>query len=726
MTVFRRVFSAVLVGLALVVLLFLSQHQYAGGGRFIHVAWARNLLFMVPSLLLLVALGKGRGTARPRIERREVAPALALLGCLVLFLFSGAVKHPWFYLLNWYPRPDQGLEGLDIGMVRFVLLAALLMPFMLDHRPKVRWAVGGILVLVQLACLVTLLRTTGGQAIYRDDHPSFMFRLWEFGATFPRLVTYNPYWNGGVVNFVGTTSGTAAIGLPLFPLWRFFPAHVVYTLGVGLIYIVVMPWIAVASLRIMGANRTAAYCAGLLALGVSRHFFLWMLHYGTVGAAFASSFILPVSACVYRIVWLRKREKWLFAATVAGVFFLLQWPPGALMLLPLGISMLFSTRRWTLRTWGVLCGVGVAVLVLDLRPLLTIVSQGDSLMAHVMDAPRQDSGCPLTFEVLKQGFTALTAHAIEGHPLLIFLGLGGMFVLPSRSLRRWYAPLLLSLAFLAGWGPHLKPNLQLSRMAIPMFFAAVPCASILVSRLLETGGRRLAPVRAMVLAVLILGGWSVARLYAGKGHAPYTVPPDDLKSLVEWLRNDTPPGGRIMFAGRCVHYYGRGHVAYLPRLVGREMMACDYYAFPTTTVEYNYPPRPFRQSKARLFEFMELYNVTHVITYHDSWKEAFRRNADKYEEVSVPAGERTALFRVRRKPSLFLRGTGTAEAAFNRIHVELDDPREEVVIKYNWADRLQAPPPVEIAPWDAGGGVQLIAIRPNGAREFTLRFGGWL
>ena len=64
----------------------------------------------------------------------------------------------------------------------------------------------------QVACFHGLLSTTGGEALYRTDHPSFMFRLFEFTRTFPQLVNYNPYWNGGTEHFVGVTSGIAGPG----------------------------------------------------------------------------------------------------------------------------------------------------------------------------------------------------------------------------------------------------------------------------------------------------------------------------------------------------------------------------------------------------------------------------------------------------------------------------------------------------------------------------------
>ena len=716
-----RVVLAVIVGLAMVVLLFAGEHERAGGGKFIHSGWMINLLWLAAPLMLLF---RNPGSGEPRVASRDlrVAPLVALFLCMVLFLFSGAVKHPWFYFLKWYPSALMGVQGLDAGMLRFLLLSSLLLPFMLNGNRRVGVTLLMILVLSQMLCLAGLLRATGGQALYRDDHPSFLFRLWEFSRTFPRLVTYNPYWNAGVVNFVGTTSGTAAIGLPLYPLWRLAETHVVYTYAIGFIYIIVMPWLAVMALRVMRGGWPAALCAGVLALGVSRHFFLWTLHFGTVGASFASSFVLPVTACAYRVVVLRRREPWLFALLVVSALMLLQWPPGALMAAPITLSILLSARRWTLRTWLFLAAAAGTVLLLYLKPLLTIVLRGNALMGFVMDGSCREGQAWLGEEALATGWKLLWSHVHEGHPLLIFLGLGGVVVLPYRRIRHWCWPILLALALVTGWGESAKPNLQLGRMAIPLFFVAVIPAALSAARLLGTRRPGLGVVRAGVLALLVLGGWNVARIYANKGPAPYSVMPSRYREFAEWLKVNVPEQSRVLFAGRTVHYYGGGHIAYLPRLTGREMMADDYYAFPVGTIEYNYPPRRFRRPESRLLEFMNLYNVSHVVTYKNEWKSAFRRHPDTYREIHDFDDLGVSIFRMASIPGPFVQGGGRVEADFNRIRVELDDAEADAVLRYNWDDGLTAPAPVELYPWDAGDDIRLIGVQPHGQSEITIRF----
>jgi hypothetical protein len=295
---------------------------------------------------------------------------------------------------------------------------------------------------------------------------------------------------------------------------------------------------------------------------------------------------------------------------------------------------------------------------------------------------------------LVNGFHHLVAHLQEAHPLLLFLGLAGLFALTARSVRRWFAPSLLGFAFLAGWGPQLKPQLELGRMAIPLMFLAIAPAAIAGARLLRAADRRLAPARAALVALLVLGAWNVVSLYRNQGAAYYRVMPPAIRDFADRLRQEVPPDGRVMFAGATVHHFGHGHVAYLPVLAEREMMAVDYYHFPTTYVFYEYPPPAFLHSREAVLEFIRLYNVTHVVTFHDRWKSFFRdldgqaRELDGFEPVHA------SVFALQRESSRFLQGRGQVAAGFSALEVRLDDPAAEAVLCYNWHDHLSAPAPV--------------------------------
>ncbi|MBI3985510.1 MAG: hypothetical protein HY343_01205 [Lentisphaerae bacterium] len=195
------------------------------------------------------------------------------------------------------------------------------------------------------------------------------------------------------------------------------------------------------------------------------------------------------------------------------------------------------------------------------------------------------------------------------------------------------------------------------------------------------------------------------------------------QSLVRMIRSETPEGARVLFAGPTVHFYGNhGHVAVLPALTGREMMACDYYHFPPKSVEYNYPPAVFRKKgDERIFEFMDFYNVSLIITYHPEWMAALRGSPDYYEEIAG-AMEDAAVFRVLRGNSLFLKGEGRVRADFNRLDVSLPRLQDDVVLKYNWFKSMRASPPVELFPVEIEKGYNLIGVRPHGVKDFSIRF----
>jgi hypothetical protein len=318
------------------------------------------------------------------------------------------------------------------------------------------------------------------------------------------------------------------------------------------------------------------------------------------------------------------------------------------------------------------------------------------------------------------------AHLQEGHPVILFLGFAGLATLSARSIRRWFWPMLLMFVVIAGWGPQWKPKLELGRMAIPMMFLAVGPAAVACSRLLRGRDWRLAPARAALIVLLGLGGWNVSRIYANQSRAPYVVMKDEIRDFAARLREEVPEGGRVMFAGAMVHYFGRGHVAYLPVLTGREMMAVDYYHFPMTYVKYEYPPDGFNGSPEAVLEFIRLYNITHVVTFHDRWKAVFRGVDEQADELEGFEAVRASVFRMRRESSLFIRGAGRAKADFSRIDVGVDHPDAEAVLGYNWVDGLSVSAPAELFPYEAGNGVRLIGIRPNGLSAMTIRYRSWL
>ncbi len=664
-------------------------------------------------------------------DREAALPVL--MAALSLFLVSGIASHPWFYFLKWMPAGYfsflHGLSCLEIT----VLFAILLTPLMFRPRRLDGWLVA-LLVVAQILAAIALFKTTHGLPLYRDDHPSFLFRLHEFAHTFPRRIDYNPCWNAGVVNWTSTSSGTTGPGLLFLPFWRWMPVHRIYTPIFAILFIGVMPWLAAAAARAVRASWSAAAIAGLLALCPSRYFFLWLLHFGTIGSCFAISFFPLFAALTYRILVLRLDGWRTLLAWILSAFFLVQWPPGAIMAAFLVPGALFTIRRWR---WPSIARLAIAAVILALLMLpsvLLTLTQGKELLDYVgKDAAVADpvrAAFPPFGEWKKFLLDTLGKRLVEANPLLVFFGIAGAFALPWKQLRRWFSIPVLLLLLLAAWGPLIARRMQLERMALPAIQLAIVPAALWIAAALRGGRPLLAVPRALILALLVMGVANTRQLYRAKGYAPFTAMPTQISTLADWTRSNVPPDGRLMFLGKNVHTYGGGHIAYLPVLAEREMMASDYYGFPPGMIDEKYPPRAYRANDAMgVHCFARLHRITHVVACREGYIEEFklRQAPGLFRECTGLNGENLFVFEVLdTAESLFHKGTGSIRATFNRIDVEGLDGQDEVVIRYNWDDRLRVASPVEIFPVDIENGIRFIGIRPNGVNRVTIGLAGIL
>lgn len=658
----------------------------------------------------------------------SISPILAaagvLTGFMILFFFSSSTDYPWFYFLAWLPGRSPGFHLIYSQLFQFVVLTALLTPLLVWRPGNSVWWLLIILIGALAGSAYFFIRETGGAFLYYDDHSSSLFRLLEFCATFPRQVNYNPYWNGGLISNHPALTGTSAFGLFVLPFCKWLPIEQCYTPLIAVVFIGIVPLLAAFSMRIIGAKWTAAIMAGILALGTSQFYFLWLLYYGTVGAVFSAACIMPVSASLFRVLFLNGREKWCGLVLIIGACFLLMWPPHAVLAAVLLVVLLFNIRRLSQANVFFLIICGAVILLLQwsqISVILEEILQGSYEAAGAPDA----AGSIHFSRVFFNGYGKLVDYIRMGHPLLIFLGLGGVITAVNGNIRRWFLPLILFLLLVVGWGPEVKPGFQLFRMIIPLFFVAVIPASLAAGELISFAGPKLALLRAAVIAILIVGALNTVMLFGNGLRAPYETLSRDGYAMVEWIRSNAPEDTRVLFAGSTVHGYEGGHVAFMSYLTGREMMACDYYHFSPAVVEYDYPHRPWRKSAESFNRFLDIYNVSVITTLRDNWKNYLRsRPADYREEKSF--GEKGALvfFRVMRpaKASFFLIGDGKVKADFNRIEVELTGTNEQAVIKYNWQPGFFTDKPAAIFPYQAGPGVRFIGIHPHGQKHIVIRY----
>ncbi|MCC5843631.1 MAG: hypothetical protein JJU05_05205 [Verrucomicrobia bacterium] len=690
------------------------------GGLWLAVVLALLLMWILPvgGLRLLFALPLGLyGIYVSRAVPRIAPPLILLLLGLLLALLAIQTPSPWFFFLRWTSG------GMRSGLFRLLLLWLLLGGLLAWRKasPCV-WGLPVMALLLSAACLRAALRTLGGVPLYRTDHPSFMYRLWELGQSFPALGGYNPSWNAGTEHYAGVASGVQGLGLLVLPLLRHVPVHELYNPLVLVTFILATPLICALSVRAVGGRPAAMAAAAILSLAVSHPFFQWMWHFGTLGAAFSAVMVVPTLALAYRAAILHRLDPVTFLCLGISVFLMSMWGPlvptmgGGLLL-----AYLWMPSRWTRRSFVFLLSCAVLSLLAFWPWIRVLLFPARFVVDYVNQSSVSETGLGTKF---LEGGRRLGEHLASGHPLLLFLGMGGAVAGAPRSVRRWYVPPLLLSALVCGWGLAWRPYAQLERLGIPLLFAAIVPAALCTERILRNRSPRSIPARAGLLAVLLLGGYTGTQLYANRGPAPAQTMDPVVGELVDWIRAELPDNGRLLFAGRAVHAYGGGKIAYLPVLSGREMMADDYYGFPPGTVEFNYPPVPYRRSLEAFQDFAAAYNVTHVITSHDSFREFFAAHPGEITSLAqfeFRGVELTAYRLLRKRPLLPEQGRVTA--GINRLVLQIDTPQESVVLPYNWREGLHSQTPgATVEPYAYDGNIRLIRVRPGGAREVVIGY----
>lgn len=691
---------------------------------------------------------------------------MAVYLAYVSFLPGRGQRRAFFclYLFPW------GVASAGLLLAGAALVAGLLWYF---RRRR-----GGLLT---LSCLGLLLGTqvaatwVGWPVVrmgpYGFDHPSFMFRIWEFARLFPgALGSYLPLWNAGVEHFVGVTSGAHGWGLLCWPLLRVWPPHVFYGAALLFWFLWAWPWIAVASLRTAGARWPAALAGGAMMCGISRSFFMWMWHFGTAGAMTSAMAVLPVMALGYRVA-IRREGTFLSALALAVCAILLcLWTPGAFLCAGLAAGALwawvmdFRASPWRAADWLSLRWLLFAVVLVLLgmsRWWWTVLVPCHNVVEYV----GTDVARPPLLAVLREGTFNFVAALTEGHPLAIVLGLAGLFVVTPPRLRCWVAPAVLVMALLAGWSKPLKPLSQMDRMAIPMTVALVLPATAFIDSLLAvvcapsdaapaTAPRpRAYPILAcfacgLILVTLVFAGRTICSFYSN--HNPdgiwlRTWENNGVQPIADWITENVPPTGRIAFAGKAVHAYGGGNTAYLPVLTGREMMGDDYYGFPRGTIEYNYPPAAYRDRKSPgWLEWSRLYGITHWIAAADQTVRALQGAPEILRSVAVfpiPVPFKHS----RHYDAEIFEVIPAREAGFEQWSARVIDHPEAVVaadlshlsvefppdvplpssaiLRYNWREGLYVDGPGAIEPAPMDENVTFIRFAPDpDTRRIDIRY----
>jgi hypothetical protein len=175
-----------------------------------------------------------------------------------------------------------------------------------------------------------------------------------------------------------------------------------------------------------------------------------------------------------------------------------------------------------------------------------------------------------------------------------------------------------------------------------------------------------------------------------------------MEQLIGYIKTATTNEARILIENsdfESGHQYARGHFpTMLPHLTGREFIGNDCATNPTKDSPVSFLcgvlfQRPIETLTLKdVARRCDLYNIGWVICWTPQAKTFFNR----YPDYFVPDGaiSQFSLYRVNRKQSFFIKGSGIVRSEMNRIELKSLAPEEgEVIISYHWMKYLKTDPP---------------------------------
>ncbi|MDB4285327.1 hypothetical protein N9903_00270, partial [bacterium] len=629
-------------------------------------AWSLDMTAVPALFLAAFVLFLLRDRERP-LSNPEAAAILT--GVLVLYLLSDYAGYKWFFWISLAHR-----------RALFLLAVALVVLFAVIPRRIPAWAVFLLLLISQLYLTFQLFDVTGGLPLQRDDHPSFLYRLQILRETYPQIISYDPRWNGGRIATELLQTGILTVAPFFIPLGKLFsgvPMEKLYTPFIAFLFHWLFPWLFYLGLRLFGADRATALWGALLSLYPNRYFFINLLPWGVFPSLLAMALVVPAAGALYRIVVLKE------PGVVAGLTLALSltlasfWPASFFTFLPLALLAVIALPGIDRRSFAWLT-LSVALFLLLVSPWLrALLTSGEITKLSGLGTAR--TGMPDWNNVRRN-----LEHLNFLSPLLLVFGIPALLARGDRTLRRWVLAFTVLYLLFLGLGNEYKKQFQFLRIVNSVSYIMIVPAAFWMGRIFSFSRRRDAAVRGVVLASVLFTVYSAGYIWSNKGFERYSLPGETERQLVGLLKGEVPPTARVFWAGRTMHGFGGGHVAPLPYLTGKMMMASDFYHFHIGEIggSYDLMPREVLKGEGReerTERWFDSWNVSHVVSVEGRWIRYLDGRPELYELIWEHKDGDFWIMVYRRRNftgSLFEVGSGSVEVLPGRIRVRLDGTQE--------------------------------------------------
>lgn len=678
--------------------------------------------------------------------------AAALILCLGIFLqrgeatwrilspFGFAALLPVLFFSDWMCHRYSYFQAPSI---RGELLCGCFFSFLLLRRRLDR-IFGLWLFMTSVLLLVNFFSEAGGSVIFSDDHASVFYRLTLLKKYFPFIPTYDVLWNAGTDARDFFSTGILNLFLLSFPLLKLFSVETLYNPIVASVLFILLPASCFFSFRILGGGKGGAAIAAILSLATTLPWYRWALKYGAMGFV-TSAVLVPINLALIAKLLDENEQFDKRAAVCLCVAFTLMifWTPTGLIFIPALALGLLQARR--LLKQRAVRGLLAGLLLLNLPWMLVWMSVanvfgfvgaehfsgshssgteidagreieevrgGEEKEAAKISKPhdrRKGKGQSKSIDLASM-VRSLRSFAISANPLLIFLGVPGLFLFPWRKQRVLYGLSAAWLLFLGIVLSPLKPQLELERMLVVLgivlcFPTALAIESILRSLAEKRLGLPFQALASVVCAYLFLGSAATTGIVRNRSLEVYyfsdeTV--EDIASAIEKFGG----AGRALFSGFVLHELDHGHIAPLAYYTKHPIVASspvhNTWWYTDVIPEYYRDAGP-----AEIERFFDAMNVTAVFAHEPFWRNYFSSQPNTYRNVWE--GGRFKMFqRLSNAGNYFLEGSGEIVSQSGEgLRFKTEAPTG--VLKFKYYPFLQASA-CKLEPYSLPGGLNLIRL----------------
>jgi len=698
------------------------------------IFWRLEGVGVVPSgtylLIIAAAVAVIGGLLRTR-DGRKIWHSVPGFACVLpVIFFSDWLCHRY----SFFQAPAVRGELICAALLSFYFIRARRIGFFYV------WPVIAVILLLQ-----GFFSEAAGRVIFSDDHASVFYRLTLLQEQFPAIPFYNPMWNAGTDARDFFSTGILNLYLIGLPLLSFLKVDQVYNTLVAFELFVALPASVFAAARLLRRDYLTCAIAASLSIASTLTWYRWALKYGSMGFV-TSAVLFPLNVALALCILepdreIRPIEAFVFVVTFSLMLF---WTPTALAFLPIVAAALYRSRE-SLKKRGVRTILSALIIlnvpwmivwlkVANVYHFVATPSVSEEVpKASGIDGEENESRAAVSAPASKHDrrkgkgksraispevvLTSLRHFAVNANPVILFLGLPGLFILSGRS-RRLFAVVAAWLLLLGAVLAPIKPQLELERMLVILgLLLAIPAGAALRELIgSATEGATRLPIQmltAFACAFILVGSACASAVVRNRTLDTYSFSDESVSAMIDAISRY---GGtsRVLFSGFVLHELDRGHLAPLTYFTGKPIVASspvhNTWWYTDVIPEYYRDAGP-----GEVENFLTYMNAGIVLAHEPFWRDYFGSQPAAYKLLWE--GGKFKMFRRLSNPgTYFLKGAGLIlEQRTDGIALRVDAP--DVVIKFRYLPFLETSN-CEMKPYYLPGELQLIELKncPVGGR----------